>query len=151
MAVLSLEHISMHFGAIHALNDVSLQLDPGEVVGLMGDNGAGKSTLAKIVAGNFAPTHGAIKIDEQPVRFNHPIEARENGIEIVYQDLALCNNLTAAANVYLGREKRRWVGPLHILDYGKMYAHARKLFAELKSETRARDLVRQMSGGQRQA
>ena len=74
-----------------------------------------------------------------------------NGIEIVYQDLALCDNLTAAANVFLGRELTRRVGPLRLLDYRAMYARAGALFAELKSETRPRDLVRRMSGGQRQA
>jgi simple sugar transport system ATP-binding protein len=78
-------------------------------------------------------------------------EARRHGIEIVYQDLALCNNLTAAANVFLGRELKKGVGPFRILDYPAMYRRAGQLFAELKSETRPRDLVRQMSGGQRQA
>jgi simple sugar transport system ATP-binding protein len=121
------------------------------VVGLMGDNGAGKSTLVKIIAGNFAPTNGTIRIDGETVRFGRPVEARRHGIEIVYQDLALCDNLTAAANVYLGREERRWIGPLRVLDYAKMYAHAGRLFAALKSETRPRDLVGAMSGGQRQA
>jgi simple sugar transport system ATP-binding protein len=79
------------------------------------------------------------------------MDARRHGIEIVHQDLALCNNLTAAANVYLGRELRRGFGPLRILDYGAMYKRAGELFKDLKSETRARDLIRQMSGGQRQA
>jgi simple sugar transport system ATP-binding protein len=151
MAVLQLTNVSKHFGAIHALNEVSLELDAGQVVGLMGDNGAGKSTLVKIIAGNFPQTHGEIRISDKEVRFHRPIEARQHGIEIVYQDLALCNNLTAAANVFLGRELRRGFGPLRILDYATMYRRAGQLFAELKSETRPRDLVKQMSGGQRQA
>ena len=151
MAVLELTNVSKHFGAIHALNEVSLELDAGQVVGLMGDNGAGKSTLVKIIAGNFPQTHGEIRIAGKEVRFHRPIEARQHGIEIVYQDLALCNNLTAAANVFLGRELRRGFGPLRILDYATMYRRAGELFAELKSETRPRDLVKQMSGGQRQA
>ena len=79
------------------------------------------------------------------------MDARQHGIEIVHQDLALCNNLTAAANVFLGRELRRNVGPLKVLDYASMYKRAGQIFAELKSETRPRDLVQQMSGGQRQA
>ena len=151
MSVLELKGISKHFGAIQALNDVSLTIKPGEVVGLMGDNGAGKSTLVKIIAGNFPPSHGTMRVQDRDVHFHKPVEARENGIEVVYQDLALCNNLTAAANVFLGRELKRGFGPIRILDYATMYKRAAALFKELKSETRPRDLVKQMSGGQRQA
>ncbi|MFI5411644.1 ATP-binding cassette domain-containing protein [Kaistia sp. UC242_56] len=151
MTVLELKGISKHFGAIQALNDVSLTIEPGEVVGLMGDNGAGKSTLVKIIAGNFPPSHGTMRVLDREVHFHKPVEARENGIEVVYQDLALCNNLTAAANVFLGRELKRGFGPIRILDYATMYKRAAALFKELKSETRPRDLVKQMSGGQRQA
>lgn len=151
MTVLELEGVSKHFGAIGALRDVSLSLRAGEVVGLMGDNGAGKSTLVKIVAGNYPPSEGSIAISGRKVAFHNPADARSAGIEIVYQDLALCNNLTAAANVFLGREVVKAVGPLRLLDYRSMYRRAALLFAELKSETRPRDLVRRMSGGQRQA
>jgi simple sugar transport system ATP-binding protein len=151
MSALRLDGISKHFGAIHALSDVSLSLQPGEVVGLMGDNGAGKSTLVKIIAGNFRPTHGSIFIDNREVQFHGPLDARRAGIEIVYQDLALCDNLTAAVNVFLGRELTRRVGPLRILDYAAMNARAATLFRELRSETRPRDKVKSMSGGQRQA
>ena len=151
MPVLELQNISKHFGAIHALNDVSLSIEPGEVVGLMGDNGAGKSTLVKIIAGNYRPTHGSMRLEGRDIVLHKPVEAREHGIEIVHQDLALCDNLTAAANVYLGRELYKGFGPLRILDYGTMYRRAGELFKELKSETRPRDLVKQMSGGQRQA
>ena len=151
MAILELSQISKHFGAIQAVNDVSLSIEPGQVVGLMGDNGAGKSTLVKMIAGNFHASHGTMRMDGKELVLNKPAEARQHGIEIVHQDLALCNNLTAAANVYLGRELRRGVGPFRILDYAAMYKRAGQLFAELKSETRAGDLVRLMSGGQRQA
>ena len=151
MAVLELTNIGKHFGAIKALNDVSISLEAGEVVGLMGDNGAGKSTLVKMIAGNFRPSHGTMRMDGQDLVMNHPVDARRHGIEIVHQDLALCNNLTAAANVFLGRELRRGIGPLKLLDYAAMYKRAGQIFAELKSETRPRDLVRKMSGGQRQA
>jgi simple sugar transport system ATP-binding protein len=147
MAVLELQGISKHYGAIHALNDVSLTMEAGEVVGLVGDNGAGKSTLVKIIAGNFHPTHGSINIDGQATNLHSPADARRKGIEIVYQDLALADNLTAAANIFLGREITRG----GILDYRAMYRRAGELFAELKSETRPRDVVRRMSGGQRQA
>jgi simple sugar transport system ATP-binding protein len=151
MAVLELESITKHFGAIHALDDVSMTLQAGEVVGLMGDNGAGKSTLVKIIAGNYRPSHGVMRMEGRDLVLHRPVEAREHGIEIVHQDLALCDNLTAAANVFLGREMRKGPGPFKIIDYGAMYRRAGQLFAELKSETRPRDLVRQMSGGQRQA
>jgi len=151
MKVLELQGVSKHFGAIHALNDVSLTVQAGEVVGLMGDNGAGKSTLVKIVAGNYPPSKGIMRIAEQEVALHSPADARAQGIEIVYQELALCDNLTAAANVFLGRELMRRVGPVKVLDYKTMYSRAGALFAELKSETRPRDLVKRMSGGQRQA
>jgi len=151
MAVLELEHISKHYGAIQAVNDVSLTLYAGEVVGLMGDNGAGKSTLVKMIAGNFLPSHGVMRMDGKALHLHRPVEARRHGIEIVHQDLALCDNLTAAANVFLGREIRRGFGPFKILDYAGMYRRAGQIFAELKSETRPRDLIKQMSGGQRQA
>lgn len=155
MPVLQLADISKSFGAIRALSEVSLTLEAGEVLGLMGDNGAGKSTLVKIIGGNFPPTTGRIVLDGESVHFHKPVEARQKGIEIVYQDLALCDNLTAAANVFLGCEVRTRVGPrvgpFGMLNYRAMYQRAGELFAELKSETRPRDMVRRMSGGQRQA
>jgi len=151
MSLLELKSVSRHFGAIQALTDVSLTLEPGQVVGLMGDNGAGKSTLVKVIAGNFPPSHGEMLIDGKPVHFSKPLDARARGIEVVYQDLALCDNLTAAANVFLGRELRTGFGPFRWLDHAAMYRRAGELFKELKSETRPRDLVKQMSGGQRQA
>ncbi|MEM9523504.1 MAG: ATP-binding cassette domain-containing protein [Pseudomonadota bacterium] len=151
MSLLELKNITKSFGAIHALQGVNLAVEPGEAVGLMGDNGAGKSTLMKIIAGNFLPSSGEILIEGRRVEFGKPIDARDAGIEIVYQDLALCDNMTAAANVFLGRELKRKIGPFSMLDYPGMYARAGRLFAELKSETRPRDLVKRMSGGQRQA
>src|SRR5690606_17975363 len=151
MSVLKLESICKHFGAIQALEEVSLTLAPGEVLGLMGDNGAGKSTLVKIIAGNYRPSDGRIYIAGEQKEFHKPIEAREAGIEIVYQDLALCDNLTAATNVFLGRELTRSFGPIRVMDYPAMRAVAAKLFRELKSETRPKALVRDMSGGQRPA
>jgi simple sugar transport system ATP-binding protein len=151
VSVLSLRKISKNFGAIRALTEVDLELEPGEVLGLMGDNGAGKSTLVKIIAGNFPPSSGEIALNDAPVHFHKPVEAQQSGIEIVYQDLALCDNLTAAANVFLSREISKRFGPFKFLDTRTMNNRAAELFGELKSETRPRDLVRRMSGGQRQA
>ena len=151
MSRLKLSGISKGFGAIQALENVSLEIEPGEVLGLMGDNGAGKSTLVKIIAGNFAPSQGEIRIDGQPTAFHKPRDAQRAGIEVVYQDLALCDNLTAASNVFLGREALRRIGPVRVVDYPAMNRRSAELFRQLKSETRPRDLVRKMSGGQRQA
>ena len=151
MSLLTLDGITKSFGAIHALQGVDLEIAPGEAVGLMGDNGAGKSTLVKIIAGNFPPTSGHIAVEGQEVHFDRPIDARAAGIEVVYQDLALANNLTAAENVFLGRELKKGWGPFRTLDKQAMIDRSSELFAELKSETRPRDLVQKMSGGQRQA
>ena len=151
MSLVELRNITKSFGAIHALRGIDLTIGAGEAVGLMGDNGAGKSTLVKIVAGNFPPSTGTISIEGKEVHFSRPIDARRNGIEIVYQDLALCDNLTAAGNVFLGREIKKGFGPIKYLDHKSMYLRSGELFGELKSETRPRDVVRQMSGGQRQA
>ncbi|GGL53211.1 ATP-binding cassette domain-containing protein [Wenxinia marina] len=151
MSRLSLKGITKSFGAIHALENVSLDIAAGEVLGLMGDNGAGKSTLVKVIAGNFRPTRGEMRMDDRPVEFHRPVDAQRAGIEVVYQDLALCDNLTAASNVFLGREATRRVGPIKVIDYAEMHRTSAGLFRQLKSETRPRDLVRKMSGGQRQA
>lgn len=151
MATLELKRIAKRFGAIEALRGVDLTLHAGEALGLMGDNGAGKSTLVKIIAGNFPASAGEIRINGEAQHFTKPLDAREQGIEVVYQDLAICDNLTAAANVFLGREIERGIWPFKRLDYGAMYRRSGELFAELKSETRPRDLVKMMSGGQRQA
>lgn len=149
--LLSLAGIGKDFGAVRALGRVDLDIAQGEIVGLMGDNGAGKSTLVRIIAGNFPPSHGEMRFEGRLVHFQRPVDARTAGIEVVYQDLALADNLSAAANVFLGRELRRRAGPFRFLDHAAMNARAAELFRELKSETRADDLVRKMSGGQRQA
>ena len=151
LALLELRGVAKHFGAIEALKGVDLVIEAGEAVGLMGDNGAGKSTLMKIIAGNFPPSEGELVLEGSARHFHKPADARAQGIEIVYQDLALCDNLTAAENVFLGREIKRKIGPFGFIDYGAMHARAAELFKELKSETRPRDRVRRMSGGQRQA
>jgi simple sugar transport system ATP-binding protein len=151
MPVLELQNIAKNFGAIKAITDVSFSMEAGEVLGLMGDNGAGKSTLVKIISGNFPPTSGELRIDGELCHFTKPMQARGKGIEVVYQDLALCDNLSAAANIFLGRELKKKIGPFSVLDHGGMVKRAGELFGRLKSETRPHDLVRQMSGGQRQA
>lgn len=151
MSLLEVHGVGKSFGAIRALSDVSFAVGAGEVIGLMGDNGAGKSTMVKLIAGNFPPSEGEITVDGKVCHFHKPIEARAEGIEVVYQDLALADNLTAAQNVFLGREVKKGFWPFRILDKQAMIDRSAGLFAELKSETRPRDLVKKMSGGQRQA
>jgi simple sugar transport system ATP-binding protein len=136
---------------VRALADVDLELRAGETLGLVGDNGAGKSTLIKVVAGVCPPTAGRVLLDERPVQLGSPREARRLGVEVVYQDLALCENLTAVANIFLGRELHRGFGPWRWLDAEAMERRASELFLSLDSDTPPRALVRELSGGQRQA
>ena len=149
--ILSLRAVNKSFGAVHVLQDVDFDVYPGQVNALVGDNGAGKSTLIKGVAGSHLFDSGQYLFEGHPVTVHSPKDANALGIEVVYQDLALCDNLTAAENVFLGREAKRKFGPFNLIHYSAMFREAARHFAELKSETRPRDLVRQMSGGQRQA
>ena len=151
-SVLKLESISKNFGGVEALSDVDMSLQKGECLGLMGDNGAGKSTLIKIIAGNYLPTTGKIFINNNQVFFNKPIDAQKKGIEVVYQDLALCDNLSAYENVFLGRWLSKFrIGPFKFVDFKKMQERSYDLFKELKSDTRPKQLVKTLSGGQKQA
>ena len=150
--VLKLENISKNFGGVEALSDVDMSLQKGECLGLMGDNGAGKSTLIKIIAGNYLPTTGKIFINNNQVFFNKPIDAQKKGIEVVYQDLALCDNLSAYENVFLGRWLSKFrIGPFKFVDFKKMQERCYDLFKELKSDTSPKQLVKTLSGGQKQA
>ena len=150
--VLKLENISKNFGGVEALNNIDMSLSRGECLGLMGDNGAGKSTLIKIIAGNYHPTTGKIFINQKEVVLNKPIDAQKKGIEVVYQDLALCDNLSAYENVFLGRWLSKFsFGPIKFVDFKKMQEKSADLFKELKSDTRPKQLVKTLSGGQKQA
>ena len=132
-------------------SNLKLNINLNKWTSIIGQSGSGKSTLLKIIAGNFKPSGGEIKFENYTVSFEKPIDARKSGIEVVYQDLALCNHLTAASNVFLGREIQKGIWPFKYLDYPAMFKKSSELFEELKSETRPKDLVMQMSGGQRQA
>ena len=151
MPLLELENIRRSFGGVHALAGVDLVVDAGEAVGLLGDNGAGKSTLLALIAGNFEPSAGEIRVDGRTQRLRSPGDARAAGIEVVYQDLALCPNLTATENLFLGREQTRRLGPFRLLERKGMRARARELLEELGSDARPDDRIANLSGGQRQA
>ena len=151
--ILSVRNVSKSFGAVQALNKVSFDILPGEVVALAGDNGAGKSTVIKAISGVFQHDEGDILLDGRPVSFTTPQEARDSGIETIYQDLALADNLSIGANIFLGREPMRklW-GILPVLDRRKMADAARETMERLDFHvTRLDAPVAAFSGGQRQA
>lgn len=151
--LLEVRNLSKSFGAVQALRDLTMQVAAGEVVALAGDNGAGKTTLIKAISGVYKPTAGKILLEGREVDFTSPQEARERGIETIYQDLALADNLTIGANIFLGREPmtRRW-GFLPVLDRKKMADAARETMALLDFHVNRLDApVSNFSGGQRQA
>jgi simple sugar transport system ATP-binding protein len=146
--VLRCEHISKNYGAVTALTDVNLRLRRGEVLGLIGDNGAGKSTLLKILCGFQPPTSGRVVLEGQEITLKSVDHARSLGIDAVYQDLALINQLTVYQNMFLNREKIRW--PL--LRNGIMRKEAREHLDEMGVQIPSVNApVATLSGGQRQA
>ncbi|MFD0904677.1 ATP-binding cassette domain-containing protein [Actinomadura sediminis] len=146
--LVSLRGITKSFGAVKSLRGVDLTLAPGEVLGLVGDNGAGKSTLMKVLAGALRHDTGTIAIDGREVRFGSPADARRERIGIVYQDLALCDTLDVASNLFLGREPRR--GPF--IDRRAMHRRAAETLSELHVRvTSTYQEIGHLSGGQRQA
>jgi len=151
--ILQVKDIYKRFGGLVAVDHVSLDIYPGEVVGLLGDNGAGKSTLIKMVSGAYKPDGGQILLDGQAVSFTTPLEARRRGIETIYQDLALCENLDASANIFLGRERmRHQLGILRVLHRSLMLRESRQVLDQLDIRIpELRHPIRQLSGGQRQA
>jgi simple sugar transport system ATP-binding protein len=150
-ALLEARGISKRFGGVHALERVDFRLDAGEVVALAGDNGAGKSTLIKIISGVFGPDEGEIRYQGETVAFANPHDARARGIETIYQDLALADNLDVGANVFLGREPMRRVFGLPVLDRKRMRAEAARALEALDIGLERLDRpVRALSGGQRQ-
>ncbi len=147
-----LEGIRKRFGSIEALQGVDLELWPGEVLGLVGDNAAGKSTLTKIVAGAYLPDAGRIEVDGAPTAYASPAEARALRIEMVYQDLSLCDTVDVAGNLFLGREPTRRLAGLRLLDEARMRAEAAAHLEALGIRIpNLRALVGGLSGGQRQS
>lgn len=144
--------VSKHFGGVAALADASFAISHNECVALMGSNGAGKSTMVRILSGVHSPDSGTVLVEGSPVRFNSPADARRAGVETVFQSLALCENLDAAGNLFLGRELYRRLGPLRLLRRRAMLEETRRVLSAY--EVKIRDLrvpAISLSGGQRQA
>jgi D-xylose transport system ATP-binding protein len=148
--ILELQGVSKHFGAVVALHEVDFKVYPGCVTALVGDNGAGKSTLIKCVAGIYRIDSGEVIFDGKPVTIHGPRDAANLGIEVVYQDLALADNLDVVQNMFLGREE---LEPMRTLDETKMEARARDTLESLSVTTirSVRQTVAGLSGGQRQS
>jgi len=151
--LLEVRNITKRFGGLVAVNNVSMGVNAGEVVGLLGDNGAGKSTLIKVISGVYRAEEGKIRFQDGEVDIGSPMDALAMGIETIYQDLALAENLNTPANIFLGREKLKTVlGVLPVLDHDYMFAESRKILGKLDIEIPSlRNRIRALSGGQRQA
>jgi ABC-type sugar transport system ATPase subunit len=153
-AVLSVRNLVKRFGGLTAVNNVSFELYPGEVVGLVGDNAAGKSTLIKCISGVYQADEGEIFFQRRRANFARPIDARRAGIETIYQDLALAGNLGVSANIFMGREvKKKYLGGLiHTLDETFMTAASQKVLDTLDIHfANFGEKIERLSGGQRQA
>jgi D-xylose transport system ATP-binding protein len=152
--ILELKGISKRFGAVQALSEIDFEVYLNEVVGLVGDNGAGKSTLVKVIAGTYQPDSGQYLFERQEVSVNNPREASDLGIQTVYQDLALCDNLDVVANLYLGREEMQPVVPgvLSTMDEIDMEQKSHQFIKELHVNLPSvRSRIATLSGGQRQS
>jgi ABC-type sugar transport system ATPase subunit len=152
--VIEARGITKQYGALTALQGVDLRINPGEIVGLVGDNGAGKSTLIKVLSGAIQPTSGQLLVDGRPIAMHSPLDARRKGIETVYQDLALAPDLTVSENLFIGRELKRpgVLRMIGVLDRRKMNAHAKHELDRLKIRIDSvTDRADALSGGQRQA
>ncbi len=152
--ILELKKISKRFGAVQALSEVDFEVYPSEVVGLVGDNGAGKSTLVKVIAGTYQPDSGQYMFNGQEVSINNPHQANMLGIQTVYQDLALCDNLDVVANLYLGREVTQPVIPglFNSIDETTMEQRALHFIDDLHVNIPSiRSRIATLSGGQRQS
>ena len=149
LPLVEMKNVSIAFGGIKAVDHASVDLFPGEVVGLLGHNGAGKSTLIKVLSGAYKRDSGDIRINGEEAHINNPRDAKKYGIETIYQTLALADNVDAAANLFLGRELRtRW----GTLDDVAMEAQARRVMGRLNPNFRRfKDPVKSLSGGQRQS
>ena len=151
--VLEVKDIVKRFGGLVAVNKVSMEVAPGEVVGLLGDNGAGKSTLIKVVSGVYHQDEGQVIFQGKEVKIGNPMDAIRLGIETIYQDLALAENLNVYSNIFLGREKlKKALGLIDVLDHDYMYQESKKVLDKLGIEIPSlKNKIKMLSGGQRQS
>ena len=151
--MLQVRELTKRFGGLTAVDRVDMEVYPGEVVGLLGDNGAGKSTLIKMVSGVYRPDGGQILFQGREIKLGSPIDALELGIETLYQDLALAENLNVYANIFLGRERTKpFLGFIQVLDHAAMHQESLKVLKRLEIEIPSlRSQIKTLSGGQRQA
>ena len=151
--VLEVKDIVKRFGGLVAVNKVSTEVAPGEVVGLLGDNGAGKSTLIKVVSGVYHQDEGQVIFQGKEVKIGNPMDAIRLGIETIYQDLALAENLNVYSNIFLGREKlKKALGLIDVLDHDYMYQESKKVLDKLGIEIPSlKNKIKMLSGGQRQS
>lgn len=151
--LIELDHVSKAFGQFQAVSDVCLRVSRGQTLGLVGDNGAGKSTVIKLLAGVHRPDAGRVLYGGQPVALSSPKAARRLGIETVFQDLALVDELSIARNFFLGAERKRRIGPLRLLDLRMMRAETQRYLEDIGiNRLRSPDeTVAFLSGGERQA
>lgn len=150
--ILRIENISKYYGSVNALNNVNFSIYEDEVVGLVGDNGAGKSTLVKIISGNFPPSKGDIYLEEKKVNLKSPSHARSLGIETVYQDLALCEDLDTVSNLYIGREICKNILGFQVLQKKDMERKTLEIISKIGTDFPSiHNEVKFLSGGQRQA
>jgi len=151
--LLEVKNITKRFGGLTAVDDVSIQIYPGEVVGILGDNGAGKSTLIKVISGVHHAEAGQIFFEGQRVKISNAMEALKIGIETIYQDLALAENMNVYSNIFLGREKlRKFLGLVNVLDHEYMHSESKKVLNRLEIKIPSlKNKIRNLSGGQRQA
>ncbi len=151
--LLEVKNITKRFGGLTAVDNMDMEVFPGEVVGLLGDNGAGKSTLIKVISGVYHADAGTIFFEGKEVRIDNPMDALRIGIETLYQDLALAENLNVYSNIFLGREKlKRFLGLINVLDHDYMLNESKKVLDRLEIEVPSlKNQIRTLSGGQRQA
>ncbi len=151
--LLEVKDIVKRFGGLVAVNRVSMEVYPGEVVGLLGDNGAGKSTLIKVISGVYQPDEGEIYFEGKKVKINNPMDAIKLGIETLYQDLALAENLNVYSNIFLGRERvKSLLGIIPVLDHEYMMEESQKVLSRLGIEIPSlKNRIKNLSGGQRQS
>lgn len=151
--LLEVKNIVKRFGGLVAVNRVSIEVYPGEVVGLLGDNGAGKSTLIKVISGVYQPDEGEIYFEGKKVKVNNPMDAIKLGIETLYQDLALAENLNVYSNIFLGRERvKSLLGIIPVLDHEYMMTESQKVLSRLGIEIPSlKNRIKNLSGGQRQS